>query len=110
LRGTRIDLVAVINEDSAARGTARGGMRGGLVVAQVAVSLVLLVGSGLMSRSVEAARRAWPGFDARHVAAVDVDLTYNAYDPVRGRVFYRRLRSAWSWMATCGGATRTWPS
>jgi len=91
LRGTRIDLVTVINEDSAARGAARGRMRGTLVVAQVAVSLVLLVGWGLVTRSQEAAQRAWPGFDASHVSAVDVDLTYNAYDPKRGRVFYRRL-------------------
>ena len=43
------------------RGAARGRLRAGLVVAQVAVSLLLLVGAGLVTRSLEAARRATSG-------------------------------------------------
>jgi putative ABC transport system permease protein len=66
-------------------------MRGSLVVAQVAVSLLLLVGAGLMSRSLEAARRVNLGFDARHVTAVAVDVRQNGYNETRGRVFYRKL-------------------
>ena len=53
LQSSRVDLVSVINEDASPRGAARGRMRAGLVVAQVAVSLLLLVGAGLMSRSLE---------------------------------------------------------
>ena len=64
LQSSRVDLVSVINEDASPRGAARGRMRAGLVVAQVAVSLLLLVGAGLATRSVDAARRANPGFDA----------------------------------------------
>ena len=58
LRSSRVDLVSVINEDASPRGAARGRLRAGLVVAQVAVSLLLLVGAGLVTRSLEAARRA----------------------------------------------------
>jgi len=47
LRSSRVDLVSVINEDASPRGAARGRLRMVLVVAQVAVSLLLLVGSGL---------------------------------------------------------------
>jgi predicted permease len=91
LQSSRVDLVTVINEDASPRGAARGRMRAGLVVAQVAVSLLLLVGAGLATRSVEAARRAYPGFDASHVTATAVDVRQNRYDEPRGRVFYRHL-------------------
>ncbi len=55
LQSSRVDLVSVMS-DVSPRGTARGRLRAGLVVAQVAVSLLLLVGSGLVTRSLEAAR------------------------------------------------------
>ena len=64
----------LLHIDASPRGASRGRLRGGLVVAQVAVSLLLLVGAGLAARSVEAARRANPGFDASHVTAIEVDV------------------------------------
>jgi predicted permease len=94
LQASRVDLVSVINEDASPRGAARGRLRAGLVVAQVAVSLLLLVGAGLATRSVEAARRANPGFDASHVTAITLEVKQNAYDDSRGRVFYRHLLDA----------------
>ena len=94
LQASRVDLVSVINEDASPRGAARGRLRAGLVVAQVAVSLFLLVGAGLVSRSFDAARRVSPGFDREHVAAVAVDVMQNGYDEARGRVFYRKLLDA----------------
>jgi predicted permease len=94
LRSTRLDLVSAINQDASPRGAARGRLRGGLVVAQVAVSVLLLVGAGLVARSLEAARRANPGFDAAQVTMVAVDLTQNEYDESRGRLFYRNLLDA----------------
>jgi predicted permease len=60
----------------------------------VAVSLILLVGSGLVTRSLEAARRANPGFDPSHVATISVDVKQNGSDESRGRVFYRHLLDA----------------
>ena len=94
LQSSRVDLVSVINEDASPRGAARGRLRAGLVVVQIAVSLALLVGAGLMSRSVEAARRSNPGFDAAHVASLGVDVRQNGYDEAGGRVFYRKLLAA----------------
>jgi predicted permease len=94
LRSSRIDLVSAINEDASPRGAARGRLRASLVVAQVAVSLLLLVGAGLVTRSLEAARRANPGFDASQVTMLAVDVKQNAYDQVRGRLFYRKLLDA----------------
>jgi putative ABC transport system permease protein len=94
LQSSRIDLVSVINGDASPRGAARGRLRAGLVVAQVAVSLLLLVGAGLATRSFEAARRADPGFDRDHVIGLALDVRENGYDETRGRVFYHRLLEA----------------
>jgi predicted permease len=91
LQSSRVDLVSILNEDASPRGASRGRMRAALVVAQVAVSLLLLVGSGLVARSLDASKRANPGFDRVHVTSVGVDLKLNGYDETRGRVFYRRL-------------------
>jgi predicted permease len=91
LESSRIDLVTAINEDSSPRGAARSRLRASLVVAQVAVSLLLLVGAGLVARSLDAARRAYPGFDPNQVTAVALDVRANGYNEARGRVFYRHL-------------------
>jgi putative ABC transport system permease protein len=94
LQSSRVDLVSVINEDASPRGGSRGRLRAGLVIAQVAVSLVLLVGAGLVTRSLEAARRANPGFDQNQVTSLAVNVKQNAYDEPRGRAFYRQLLDA----------------
>ncbi len=91
LQSSRVDLVSVINEDASPRGASRGRLRAGLVVAQVAVSLLLLVGAGLAMRSLDAARHAHPGFDSSHVTRVELDVKQNAYDETRGRQFYHHL-------------------
>jgi predicted permease len=94
LQSSRVDLVSVINSDASPRGAARGLLRTGLVVAQVAVSVLLLVGASLVTRSLDAARRANPGFDPDHLAAIELDLKQGGYDEARGRLFYRRLLDA----------------
>jgi macrolide transport system ATP-binding/permease protein len=93
-QSTRVDLVSVINEDASPRGATRGRLRAALVVAQVAVSLLLLVGAGLAMRTADAARRADPGFDPKQLTSVDIDVRQNGYDRARGRVFFRRLLEA----------------
>jgi putative ABC transport system permease protein len=91
LQSSRVDLVTVINQDASPRGAARGRLRASLVVAQVAVSLLLLIGSGLVTRSLDAARHTNPGYDPTHATSIAMDLKQNGYDERRGRVFYRRL-------------------
>ena len=69
LRASRADLNSVLREGG--RGTADGGgrqrARSVLVVAQVAVSLVLLVAAALFVRSVQSAESIDLGFDPSHV-------------------------------------------
>ena len=94
LRSSKVDLAGVMKDDLSPRGGSRGRMRGALVIAQVAVSLLLLVGAALVVRSLDAAQTAQVGFDERHVAAVTVDLRSSGYDRERGAAFYDRLLDA----------------
>jgi putative ABC transport system permease protein len=64
LRASRPDLNASLKEGATAAisGMRRPGLRSALVVSEVALTLVLLVGAGLMLRSFERLRRVDPGF------------------------------------------------
>ncbi|MBY0496774.1 MAG: ABC transporter permease [Cyanobacteria bacterium] len=66
-------------------------MRSLLVVSQVAVSLVLLVGAGLVLRSYAAAVHATGGFESANVTSVSIDLQTAGYDAERGAVAITRL-------------------
>jgi macrolide transport system ATP-binding/permease protein len=91
LRGSGIDLVSVMKDNLSPRGGARGRFRMGLVVSQVAVSLLLLIGAALVTRSLDAALRADPGFDGANVISTRIDVSSNGYDETRGRAFYTQL-------------------
>jgi len=62
------------------------------VVAEVALAFVLLVGAGLMIRSFAAAQRVDPGFDARDVLTLRINLSYRRYtEPAAVAAFYGAL-------------------
>jgi putative ABC transport system permease protein len=68
LRASRPDLMGVLRGSGRTAGLGSGRMlRNFVVVAEVALSFVLLIGSGLMVRSFVALQRIDPGFDARGV-------------------------------------------
>ncbi len=85
----RADLLTALKDE--AGGRQRGWLRGTLVVAQVAISLVLLVGSGLMLRSLANAQLIDPGFNPDGVLLASMDLRLSRYDEARGRAFFAQL-------------------
>jgi macrolide transport system ATP-binding/permease protein len=91
LRTSNVDLAGVMKDDLSPRGGSRGRLRSMLVAAQVAVSVLLLVGAGLVIRSLAAARAADVGFDERNVAIAVIELRSSGYDEDRGRAFYERV-------------------
>ena len=76
----RVNLVGALKEGGAATSGGRSmRLRSVLVVAQVAVSVMLLVGAGLMVRSLIALQRVDPGFDAERVLTMTLDLNWSRY-------------------------------
>ena len=65
------------------------GLRGALVMVQVALSLVALGGAGLFIHSMANATKIDPGFEVQRELIVPVNLTAERYPPARAEQFYR---------------------
>src|SRR5437763_402818 len=90
VRFTRADVNEALKQgqsrgSSDARG---GGTRRLLVVSEVALSLVLLIGAGLMIRSLWELRKVQPGFDPHNVLTMTVPLPRNRYSSPAGQVAF----------------------
>ena len=106
LRYRRPNLVSAINEGS--RSTSAGRethlVRGTLVVVQVALALVLLIGSGLMARSFWELRNVHPGFEADGLLTMRLSLPRANYTEAEDvAAFYQRLMAE---LASLPGVTR----
>jgi predicted permease len=60
-------------------------------VTQVALSLVVLVGAGLLLKSLRVLQTVDPGFEPAKVVTASFDLSQSGYDETRGRQFIGRL-------------------
>jgi putative ABC transport system permease protein len=94
LRTTRFDLRETLNEGS--RGSTAGPghhrLRGVLICAEIALAMLLLVGSGLLLRSFERMQDTPIGFQADHLFVADLPLSQTAYArPEQRYGFYDRL-------------------
>ena len=79
LWSVRVKLSSLLSATAVRGGGGHGRMRRGLVVAQVALSLVLLGTAGLVVRSFERLLRANPGFDPASIVSVRVPLSGQRY-------------------------------
>jgi putative ABC transport system permease protein len=93
-QSSRSDLVAGLKEESAGASGGRKGtrLRNVLVVAQLALSLVLLTGATLFLRSLQNAQRMDLGFEPRGAIALDIELKSAALDDPSAQLFYRQLQ------------------
>ena len=94
LQSTNPDMSATIKDESA--GVGRSGaltLRNALVVAQVATSLVLLVGAGLFLRSLERVQTVDPGFGHDPAAILSLAVPSTRYSEEEGRLFADRMLS-----------------
>jgi predicted permease len=88
----RRDVLPALHVGSPRTTSSRQRLRSGLIVAQVAISFVLLIGAGLMTRSLVNLQRVDPGFRAANILTMRVDLNFTKYDTPAKRVdFYERL-------------------
>jgi putative ABC transport system permease protein len=94
LRARRVPIAIVLRESGrgSTAGADRQRTRSALVVAQVALALVLIVGSGLLARSFTRLRNVQPGFDGRDVSMARLALSDKAYPTGASRTeLYGRL-------------------
>jgi putative ABC transport system permease protein len=109
LQSSSSSIVAALKEAAGALTASprRSRMRQVLVVAQVALSLVLLVSAGLFLRTLQNAQSMDPGFSTRSGVMASIDLVPAGYDAARGRVFFRDVLSRVRELPAVDAATLT---
>ena len=92
-QASRLDLVPALKSETSALlpGLRRFSLRSGLVVAQVALCLVLLIGAGLFLRTLRNAQAEDVTFAAGNVLLFNVDPATRGYTESRGQQFYQQL-------------------
>ena len=91
LQSTRASVARAIKNDAPSEKLRRLSLRDILVTTQVALSVVLLIGSILVVRSLQHALNLNLGFDPQHAAVLSYDFAAQGYDEERGRQFQRQL-------------------
>lgn len=93
LRSSSLPVQSVLKEESTSVSLTlhKSRLLSGLVVAQISLSLVLLVCAGLFTRSLQKAQQSDPGFEASHLLLASYDLSPAGYTRVTGTEFNRQV-------------------
>jgi len=98
-RGSRVNVGPALKDSSggsagAAKATGRRiGLGSCLVVAQVALSVVVLAGAGLLVRTLTNLRKVNPGFDTHNVLLFGINPSLAGYKVERMQTLYRELQA-----------------
>jgi predicted permease len=92
IQATRPSLIPALKGEAPA-GESRSRVRSGLVVAQMALSIVLLVCAGLFLRNLGAATAVDKGFQSENLAMAELDPGMQGYSRARTEQFYRDLKA-----------------
>jgi predicted permease len=98
-RGSRVDVTPTLKQTAGSISNASHGssrrfrLSSSLVVAQVALSVLILVGSGLLVRTLMNLKSVDPGFDTHNVLLFGVDPTLPGYKPERIHNLYKDLQT-----------------
>jgi len=95
LQASKIDLASAMRSESGGvvGGRGRTSIRSGLVLVQVSLSFLLLVGTGLLLKSLRAMQNTDVGFSTAGVLSTSVDMVAAGYDGPRIRNFQDQLVS-----------------
>jgi predicted permease len=92
-RASRPQLVPALKQDAPSVASRRVSLRHVFVVAELALSVLLLVGAGLLMRTVWAFTRLSPGFNTTSILVASTDVALQGYSDARGRDFFDALRA-----------------
>jgi predicted permease len=98
LKSSRVDLQEVLRESGRGSSGARHRLQGAFVAVEIAMALVLLIGAGLMLRSLAALWRVNPGYQPSGAITFSVSMpsssaTTTAETRARLRQFHDKIRS-----------------
>src|SRR5258706_6608896 len=97
LQSTRPDVGRTLKDQAGAVvGGGHGRLRNALVVTQVALSLLLLIGAGLFSRSLKHLSNLGPGFSPERLIGFNIDPSLNGYKAERLKTFNQQLTDSLS--------------
>jgi predicted permease len=105
LRATKVDLTPSLKEGSKALGLSRSALRKALIVAQVAMSLLLLISAGLFIRTLRNLHHVEAGFDPVNVALFRVDPRLSGYKGEQIGALYERMTERIGTVAGVRGVT-----
>ncbi len=91
LQTTRVDLLPALKDEPTFGGSHHSLAKNGLIVLQVALSLILLIAGGLMMRALQRAQTIRLGFDPAQAVEISFDLRLQGYDSARGKELQKRL-------------------
>jgi predicted permease len=92
-QATRVNINETLKQNgrSSAAGSSHHRMRSGLVIAEVALALVLLIGAGLCFKGLKKAQQVDIGIDPSHVLLGRLQIGMNGYTRETGTLFYHDL-------------------
>jgi macrolide transport system ATP-binding/permease protein len=109
LQATRVDLLPALKESRIGGGTARGSGTGklsrGLLVLQMALSLVILVAAGLFVRTLNNLESIQLGFNRENVLTFSLNATQAGYRDAKVFDFYGKLRDRFAGIPGVRGAS-----
>ena len=93
LRSSNLPVQSILKEEATSVSLTlhKSRLLSGLVVAQISLSLVLLVCAGLFIRSLQKAQQSDPGFEASHLLLASYELSPAGYTHATGVAFNRRV-------------------
>src|SRR3954451_7205453 len=91
LQATKPSLLKSLKDNAAQGGASRTRLRSGLVVAQIALSLVVLIGAGLVVRTLQQLQTMNPGFNPTNALTMSFDVGLQGYDEPKAQQFYRQV-------------------
>jgi len=93
LQTTKPNVATTLKDEAAAvvGGGGHGALRKSLVIAQVTLSLLLLIGAGLFTKSLGNLRNLGPGFNPQNLVGFEMDPSYSGYSVPRLKTFYPQL-------------------
>ncbi|MCI0447221.1 ABC transporter permease [bacterium] len=91
LQSTKVDVQDSLKDKTPFGAYHRSLLKSGLIILQVCLSLILLIGAGLMLRALQKAQSINLGFDPQNSVAVSFDLRLQGYNMVRGLEFQKQL-------------------